>query len=91
MIVIGDATLYQGDCLDALKTLPDCSVDAAYVAIATTRLANGQRQGALFGRGPQDADSERRLLAYQAIVARLSQLELPLAASLDAPAEGAKP
>lgn len=28
MIVIGDATLYQGDCLDALKILPDCSVDA---------------------------------------------------------------
>ena len=28
MIVIGDATLYQGDCLDVLKTLPDCSVDA---------------------------------------------------------------
>ena len=30
-IIIGDVTLYLGDCLDALKTLPDGSVDACVV------------------------------------------------------------
>ena len=27
-IVIGNATLYHGDCLEVMRTLPDCSVDA---------------------------------------------------------------
>ena len=27
-VIIGNATLYQGDCLDILRTLPDASVDA---------------------------------------------------------------
>jgi len=27
-VVIGDAVLYLGDCLDVLRTIPDCSVDA---------------------------------------------------------------
>lgn len=27
-VVIGNATLYHGDCLEVMRTLPDCSVDA---------------------------------------------------------------
>lgn len=81
----GIAALRQGFRFIGIEREP------AYVTIATTRLADAHRQGALCGRDLQDPDSARGDAPNHAVDAHWCQLELPLAASLDAPAEGARP
>ncbi|WP_363184313.1 DNA methyltransferase [uncultured Thiocystis sp.] len=67
----GVAALRQGFRFIGIEREP------AYVTIATTRLADAQRQGAHFGQDPQDPDSD----------ATWSQLDLPLAAAFSATSE----